>query len=230
MKLTNKAAAAVMAACLAVLPATAAEKAACVKGPDEVALQTRVVQTDLMVAALSCGASARYNEFVKANQPVLMAAHTQLTKFFTKARGGSRALNAFITKLANDSSRRSIANIAAFCQETGWLYDAMLSPARGDFVTFIGPLLVAQRHGYAPCEAKPQLMAVGPTGPMPVTVAAAAPAEAPAAAPPAAAPQPATPPPAAAAPKADTSGVPTPKPKPTTLASRITALKIRSRD
>lgn len=220
MKLTTRIAAAFTAASFAFTPAIAAEEA-CVKGPDEVALQVRVIQTDLMVAALSCGASARYNEFVKANQPVLMAAHTQLTKFFTKKRGGQKALNAFITKLANDSSRRSIANIAAFCQETGWLYDAVLSPARGDFVTFIGPLLVAQRHGYQPCEPKPQLLAVGPTGPVPATVASAAPAaaEPAAAAPPAAVPQPAAAPPQAA-PKADTSGVPTPKPKPTTLASR----------
>lgn len=217
MTLNRRAAAAFTAACFAFSsPALAAE--ACVKGPDEVALQARVVQTDLMVAALSCGASARYNEFVKANQPVLMAAHTQLTKFFDKKRGGQKALNAFITKLANDSSKRSIGNIALFCQETGWLYDAILNPARGDFATFVGPLLVAQRHGYTPCEPKAQLMAVGPTGPAPVAVAAAAPA--PVAAEPAAAPA-ATPAPAAApAPKVDTSGVPTPRPKPTTLASR----------
>lgn len=216
MKFTNRIAAAFTAASISVAPAMAAEEA-CVKGPDEVALQVRVIQTDLMVAALSCGASARYNEFVKANQPVLMAAHTQLTKFFTKKRGGQRALNAFITKLANDSSRRSIANIAAFCQETGWLYDAVLSPTRGDFVTFIGPLQVSQRHGYQPCEPKAQLLAIGPSGPVPATAVAAAapPAAAPAAAP-AAPPASAAPPP----PKADTTGVPTPKPKPTTLASR----------
>jgi len=158
---------------------------------------------------------------MKANQPVLMAAHTQLSTFFNKKRGGQKALNTFITKLANDSSRRSIANIAAFCQETGWLYDAVLSPARGDFVTFIAPLIAAQRHGFAPCEPKAQLVAIGPAGPMPANVAAAAPAETPAAAaPPAAVPQPAAAPAAAAAPKADTSGVPTPQPKPTTLASR----------
>lgn len=217
MKLTLRFAAALTAASLAFVPAASAAEA-CVKGPDEVALQVRVIQTDLMVAALSCGASARYNEFVKANQPVLMAAHTQLTKFFTKKRGGQTALNAFITKLANDSSRRSIANIAAFCQETGWLYDALLNPERGDLVTFIGPLLVAQRHGYQPCEPKPQLLAVGPTGTTPATVAAAPPAAEAAAA--AAPPQPASAPPQQAAPKADTSGVPTPQPKPTTLASR----------
>ncbi len=225
MKLKTRAAAALMAAGIAFAPVAAAADAACVKGPDEVALQVRVIQTDLMVAALSCGASARYNEFVKANQSVLMAAHTQLTKFFTAKRGGQKALNAFITKLANDSSKRSIANIAAFCQETGWLYDALLSPTRGDLVAYIGPLLVSQRHGYAPCEAKPQLLAVGPTGPVVATAAAAAPP--PAAAPAAAAPSAGAPAPAAQpaaapsnAPGTEVSGVPTPKPKPTTLASR----------
>lgn len=215
MTLTARAAAVFTAACIAVTGVAAAAKKApaapaqaCVKGADEMALQIRVVQTDLMVAALSCSASARYNEFVKANQPVLMAAHTQLTKFFTAKRGGAKALNAFITKLANDSSMRSVQNIALFCQETGWLYDAILSPTRGDLPTFIQPLLVAQRHGYQPCEPRTSYIVLGPKGPTEVAAATPAPA-APAAAPGAA---PAAP--------ADTSGVPTPHPKPATVASR----------
>ena len=207
MALKIRALAAATAACLSVSAAAAAKgEPACVKGADEVALQLRTVQTDLMVAALSCSASDRYNEFVKANQPALMAAHGQLGKFFDKKRGGQKALNAFITKLANDSSKRSVADIARFCQETGWLYDAILNPARGDLVTFVGPLLVAQRHGFQSCEPRPSYVVLGPTGP--TEVAAATPP------PPAAAPA-AAPTPAAAAP-----GVPTPRPKPATIASR----------
>ena len=214
MKLTARAAAALVAASIAVLPAAAAAGAegkkkaapACVKGADEVALQVRVVQTDLMVAALSCSASDRYNSFVKGDQKVLMAAHTQLQSFFKK-RGGASALNAFITKLANDSSRRSIADIAKFCQESGWLYDAILDPKRPDLPTFIGPLLVAQRHGFTPCEPRATYIVLGPKGP--VEVAAATP-------PPAGGSGP-TPP---ANPAPDTSGVPTPKPKPGTIAQR----------
>jgi len=207
MHSTARFAAALLAACIAVSPAVAAKAApACVKGADEVALQVRVVQTDLMVAALSCSASARYNEFVKANQPVLMAAHTQLTGFFNKKRGGASALNAFITKLANDSSMRSVKDIATFCQETGWLYDAILSPKRGDLPAFIGPLLIAQRHGFTPCEPRATYVVLGPNGPTQVAAATTPPA-------------PAAAPPGAPAP-ADTAGVPTPQPKPAAVASR----------
>lgn len=214
MTLSFRATAAVAAACIAVTAASAATKAApaCVKGPDESALQVRTVQTDLMVAALSCSASARYNEFVKANQPALMAAHTQLGKFFTAKRGGQSALNTFITKLANDSSKRSVGNIALFCQETGWLYDAILAPTRGKMEPFIAQLWVAQRHGFQPCEPRASYMALGPSGLVEVAAASAAPAAAPAAGAPAAAP-------VAAAP-ADVKGIPTPRPKPATLASR----------
>jgi hypothetical protein len=209
MKPTVRATAAIVAACLSILSAQAAPAPACVKGADETALQTRTVQTDLMVAALSCSASARYNDFVKGNQPALMAAHTQLTSFFTKKRGGQKAMNAFITKLANDASRRSVADIARFCQETGWLYDAILSPQRGDLSTFMRPLLVAQRHGYTPCEPRASYVVMGPSGP--TEVAAATPA------PPAADVTPAK---APSNPVRDVAGIPTPRSKPPTLAQR----------
>ncbi len=209
MSLKVRAAAAIVVGTMLVAPAFAAAAPACVKGADETALQVRVVQTDLMVAALSCGASARYNEFVKANQPALMGAHKQLSTFFNKKRGGQAALNAFITKLANDASQRSVANIALFCQETGWLYDAILKPERGDLGTFLKPLLVAQRHGFASCEPRPTYLVAGPEGM--TEVAAATPPAAPAAAP--GGPTPPSNTPGAVA------GVPTPRAKPAAIAS-----------
>ena len=206
MKSTVRATASAVAACMFILTAQAAPAPACVKGADETALQTRTVQTDLMVAALSCSASSRYNDFVKGNQAALMAAHTQLTSFFTKKRGGQKAMNAFITKLANDASRRSVGDIARFCQETGWLYDAILSPQRGDLSTFMRPLLVAQRHGYTPCEPRASYVVMGPNGPS--EVAAATPSiAAPAATPP-------------GKPVGDIAGIPTPRAKPPALAQR----------
>lgn len=204
MTKTARALAALVAACLTAQPAAAAAaKPACVSGADEQALQLRTVQTELMVGALSCGASARYNEFVKANQAALMGGHTQLTRFFTKARGGQRAMNAFITKLANDASIRSVKNIALFCQETGWLYDAMLDPKRGDLAAFTARLLVAQRHGYASCNPPATYVVLGPKGPQEVTAVAAD-----------------TPPPAAPVKGDDKGAVPTPRPKPPNAASR----------
>lgn len=210
MTLTARVAAAVMAACIAVSPAAAAgaeakKKApACVKGADETALQMRVVQTDLMVAALSCSASDRYNAFVKGDQKTLMAAHTQLQAFFKK-RGGTAALNSFITRIANESSSRSIADIRKFCEQSGWMYDAILNPARVDLPTFVAPLLVAQLHGFTPCEPRATYVVFGPKGP--VEVAAAQPA----------APAGPTPP---ANPAPAPGDVPTPKPKPAIIAQR----------
>ncbi len=203
MKKTARAAAALLAGCIAFHgpAAAAAAKAACVSGASEAALQLRTVQTELMVGALSCGTTPRYNEFVKANQPALMAGHTQLSRFFDKSRGGQRAMNAFITKLANDASIRSVQDIAKFCQESGWLYDAILSPKRGDLAAFVAPLWVAQRHGFASCKPPATYVVLGPDGPQ----EAAAPAPVPAAAPKAG---------------ADVGSVPTPRPKPGAVASR----------
>jgi hypothetical protein len=179
MNKTKSAVAAFMAAALSFSAASAAEKQACITGAAEQAMQLRTVQTELMVSALSCGASARYNEFVKANQPVLMAGHTELSKFFTSARGGQKSLNAFITKLANDASIRSVKNIALFCQETGWLYDAILSPQRGDLAAFTAKLWVAHRHGYPSCTPPETYVVLTANGPQEAK-APAAPATAPA--------------------------------------------------
>lgn len=178
MKQAARAVAAIAAACIALSPAAHAAKAkapACVQGADETALQMRVVQTDLMVAALSCKMSANYNAFVKGNQQILMGAHDQLKKYFSNGRGGEKALNGFITRLANDSSKRSIANIAQFCLDNGYLYTAILDANRGDLAAFIAPLWVAQRHGFTPCTPRATYIVIGPEGPVEV-VAPTAPA------------------------------------------------------
>lgn len=186
-----KAVAVLIAACVAVTAADAKKKApaappkpACVTGADETALQMRTVQTELMVSALSCQQTPNYNSFVTQNQKTLMAAHGQLQKFFS-SRGGEKALNAFITKLANDASKRSIQNIAQFCQLTGYLYTAILDPKRGDLATFIAPLWDAQLHGYASCTPRATYISYGPDGPVEVAPPASigTPKEAPAATP-----------------------------------------------
>lgn len=192
----------------------------CVSGADESAMQLRTVQTELMVAALSCNAADRYNAFVTGNRPVLMEAYTQLKRYFRK-RGGEKALNAFITGLANDTSTRSVKHIAKFCQDTGYLYDALAAPTRGDLKAFVAQLYVAQLHRQTSCNPPVAYLVPGPGGVVtkvaaagapPVAVADAAPPAAaqPAAPPPAAAPS--APPPAAAQPVLEDVPVPLPKP------------------
>ena len=129
-------------------------KVSCVNPKEEAALQTRVVQTELMVAALLCHATPRYNDFVTANQKELMRAHETLRGMFKRFYGaqGGTELNTFITKLANDSSKRSTRGITAFCAQASAIYDGAAALTGGlTLASFVAVQPVAQLHGFAAC-------------------------------------------------------------------------------
>lgn len=155
------------AAALALFTASAASAASsCVTAKDEAALQTRLIQTELMVAALTCKKNPQYNEFVTRHQKELMKTHTALRAFFKK-RGGEEELNSFITRLANDSSKRSIANVKAFCANSATMYDGALSADVSGFTSFAVAQPVSRLHGFVPCtptqSAKADLSSAEPT-------------------------------------------------------------------
>jgi hypothetical protein len=122
----------------------------CVTGKDEAALQTRLVQTDLMVAALTCKKNPQYNAFVTRHQKELMKTHQTLRGFFKK-RGGEEALNEFFTRLANDSSKRSIANVKAFCENATIMYEGALGAEVSSFTNFAVVQPVSKLHGFVAC-------------------------------------------------------------------------------
>lgn len=148
----------VAAACLIPLSANAAG-AKCVAGADENALMARVVQTELMVSALSCGETARYNSFVTSHQKVLMGAHTTLRGMFRRTYGGASAteLNTFLTKLANDASSRSVQDIKSFCARTAVMYDALASSDPKQFASFTTTQDFAHQHGFRSCTQSASL-------------------------------------------------------------------------
>ena len=86
------------------MPATAVQAAPCAgtgaarPSQADISIEVRRLQTNLMVAALTCNARADYNAFV-----------------FGKA--GDSKLNAFITRLANEASTRSNADRDGFCAD-----------------------------------------------------------------------------------------------------------------
>jgi hypothetical protein len=107
----------IAATLLAAMPSGFAFGAECAREVDQVALRTRAVQTDFMVAALSCGERDRYNSFVKKFQPQLIRQGKNLQAYFKRSHGkrGTTELNSLLTKLANLSSTRSIADRAGYC-------------------------------------------------------------------------------------------------------------------
>jgi hypothetical protein len=154
------------AAVLVVGPAVAAKKKVdpCIKDKVLASFQMRMLQTELVVGALSCKLTPRYNEFVTAYRDELMGAHRVLMKHF----GRESRLEDYKSKTANEASQRSLANITEFCLYTSALYDKLLGPERPKLAAFVGTERVANNHGQNSC-ASPALVtaASGKVVPMP---------------------------------------------------------------
>lgn len=87
-------------------------------GPlERTAIRVRVLQSDMMVAALSCDLRPQYNDAVRRFQAELVLHGRHLRGYFTRAHGkrGQRELDRFVTALANQASSRSIAQGSRYC-------------------------------------------------------------------------------------------------------------------
>jgi hypothetical protein len=137
----------------------------CVKDKVLSAFQMRMLQTELVVGALSCKLTPRYNEFVTAYQKDLMTAHRALLSYF----GRESRLEDYKSKTANEASQRSLANITEFCLYSAALYDKLLGPEKAKLVEFAAIEPAANRHGQEVCGT-PSLVTASTTGkvvPMP---------------------------------------------------------------
>ncbi len=159
----------VAASALIAGPAVAAKKKPaappCIKDKVLTAFQMRMLQTELVVGALSCKMTPRYNDFVNAYKPELMSAHRTLMKQF----GRESKLEDYKSKTANEASQRSLANITEFCLYTSALYDKLLGPERLQLAAFVATEPVANHHGQNACST-PALVTAAASGkvvPMP---------------------------------------------------------------
>lgn len=144
--------AAVVAAALCAAPAA---EAACARPAELGGLQARVLQTELMVAALSCGEADRYNAFVKRFRDELVDESKHMQRFFARMYGGGakRELNSFVTALANNSSQRSLNEAATFCPQAAALLDEALRLDPKQLRRFAAQQSFADSHGFESCEA-----------------------------------------------------------------------------
>jgi len=142
-------------AALAVLAMTATSTFAqtCALPDDLQALRTRMLQTDLMVAALSCQKQELYNAFVTRFQPELAAEGKTLKAFFKReyGSGSTKHLDDFVTRLANESSLDAMKQLRAFCKDSDALFKALLTLSPEGLPEFIAVWPQADRHGILPC-------------------------------------------------------------------------------
>lgn len=90
----------------------------------DISIEVRRLQTNLMVAALSCRARSEYNNFILTHRPSLQKYGKAIRAEFRRRYGksGSKRLNRFITRLANEASARSNADRDAFCADASALF------------------------------------------------------------------------------------------------------------
>lgn len=186
----------------------------CVTGDDEAALQIRAVDTELTIAGYACSEVSRYTSFSQAELVSLNWADQQLDRFFNARGGAAQQRNAFMQRLSSAASVRYVDDPKAFCEQSGYLFDALAQPGRKPLRDFVASLLVASRHGFASCQPPAILIAFSAGGPIEVAAdtspVAATPASQPEGAPKA--------PPVTA--KPIVGKVPVPKPKPPSLKAR----------
>ena len=108
------------------LPSIAVE---CRSAADADAVHMRSLQSELMVAALSCRAKPLYNDFARRFEPVLVESGRRLRTMFRRdhAADDIGALDRFITLLANDASARVIAIGKGYCQLSVALYEEVMT-------------------------------------------------------------------------------------------------------
>lgn len=151
-------AAALLGVCLVSPASAAAAKAkpqtpACTSERDIAALNTRVLQTELMVAALTCDERVRYNTFATTYQSILVQRSQTLQEMFRRNYGGQGMdrLNSFITKIANDSSKESREKGDEYCTFAAELFDETLATSPSEINRIANKPWIASRHGFRPC-------------------------------------------------------------------------------
>lgn len=125
----------------------------CASDRDLAALNARVLQTELMVAALSCDEKQRYNNFVNAYRDVLFDRGQALQALFKRAHGAkaNARLNAFITKLANDASQQVRTKGDGYCVFAGELFEETFATSPRELNRVANKEWIASRHGFRPC-------------------------------------------------------------------------------
>lgn len=99
------------------------------------AVNARLLQTEMMVAALACDLRPQYNQAVRTFEKELVGHGKVLRKMFRRNHGAAaqRHLDKYITRLANEASARSNYDRATYCRTAAALFGDVLASRSGGF-------------------------------------------------------------------------------------------------
>jgi hypothetical protein len=169
---------------LALVAATSGATASprCANSDEVTAIQAAAIQQQLMVAALTCNQVDHFNAFQTSYSKELRRADASLQHMFHRlyAGHGESEYHAFKTRLANDSSIRSIHDNQGYCHDAGVVFEAALIADKPTLSSFVSGIEVSEQGPIGSCAMS---VAVGFSGvptvvpkPNPMRLASAAPA------------------------------------------------------
>jgi hypothetical protein len=137
--------------------AIAAPAPKCAKPVEVSAIQTAAIQQELMVAALTCNEIDHFNAFQTGFNKELRQSDATLEHMFKRLFGGSRGeaqYHAFKTRLANDSSMRSIHDNVDYCQQARQVFSAALIADKPSLADFVATVPVTDESPVNSCEIR----------------------------------------------------------------------------
>jgi hypothetical protein len=146
-----------LTAAVAATSALAMPPAKCAKPAEVTAIQAAAIQQELMVAALTCNEITRFNQFQTSFSNELRSSDAALERMFKRLFGGGRGeseYHAFKTRLANNSSMRSINNNPDYCRLAGQVFEAALAPSKPALADFVSGIPVSDPSPVDSCEIK----------------------------------------------------------------------------
>jgi hypothetical protein len=127
----------------------------CAYEKEKTALDSRALQSQLMVAALSCGKQENYNSFVKKFKTELISQKPELEGYFSRQYKSQSAsqMNRFMTALANESSKRSLKmDSAEFCKTASGLFDELNKIKPAKLYQVASNKQISSLHGIRSCD------------------------------------------------------------------------------
>lgn len=140
--------------CSSYAVAATAPKKTCANSTEKEALDLRVLQTELMFAALSCNEKDNYNQFVKKFQPKLQKNSMAMQNYFKNnyKKNSTAQLNQFVTQLANGVADRSAhTRPSTFCAGARSLFIEALQHNDTSLPQLASQQRFASQHGVSDC-------------------------------------------------------------------------------
>ena len=137
--------------------ALAAPASQCAKSDELSAIQAAAIQQQLMVAALTCDQITNFNAFQTSFGPELRTSDAKLEHMFKRLFGGGQGeaqYHAFKTRLANDSSIRSIRDNQTYCHAASMVFAAALAAEKPALTDFVAGIPVTDASPVDSCELR----------------------------------------------------------------------------